>query len=121
MRVSRFGGLHGVGLAQEDRAKLEAIVKKALEMTDGTDEEAERAAKIDVAAFEGMIARDRPLSDKQRAWVGAIYEQLFDEPQYLNLASSGKLCRGREVPTPAVLQNLPKKPPRRRTDAEEES
>jgi hypothetical protein len=110
------------GLASEDKRKLEKIVRQCMTLTEGTDEEAERAAKIDVAAFEGMITRDRPLSDKQRAWMNAIYEQLFDEPEYENLASSGKLCRGREVPTPAILrrENLPLKPPRRRTDAEEE-
>lgn len=104
------------GLADDDRRKLEAIVKRALEMTEGTDEEAERAAAIDVAAFEGMLNRGRPLTEQQAAW-------MFDEPEYLNLASSGKLCRGREVPTPKVLQNLPKEPPtriRRKDHAEEE-
>lgn len=47
------------------------------------------------------------LSEKQRRWVSDI----LDRPTYENLASSGRLARGREVPTPAVLQNRPLKPP----------
>ena len=34
-------------------------------------------------------------------------------PVALNLVSSGKVLRGRPVPTPEVLKHLPKKPPGR--------
>lgn len=72
------------------------------------------------AAFEDMQHKvDRyPLSKKQRDWLKAVIagEKYDPDPEYLNLMSSGKVPRGREVATPAVLQNLPKKPPPRRTE-----
>ncbi len=52
------------------------------------------------------------LTDKQRQWVTSVHERLI--PAYSNLVSRGLVPRGREVPTPAVLLNLPKKPPPRR-------
>jgi hypothetical protein len=68
-------------------------------------------------AFNDMIDRmssapfpQRELTEKQRAWVCNV----LDEPEYENAWSAGTVPRGREVPTPAVLQNLPKKPPPRR-------
>jgi hypothetical protein len=55
------------------------------------------------------------LTEKQRGWVGGIIEQVFDEPAYLNLFSSGKVPRGlREVPDPPALAHRPLKPPGRR-------
>lgn len=68
--------------------------------------------------FASMLERfetGRAPSEGQRAYVGDVYEGVADEPTYQNLWSSGKVPRGlREVPTPAVLQNLPLKPPGRR-------
>jgi hypothetical protein len=70
------------------------------------------------AAFEDMQFKvDRyPLSKKQRAWAHAILsgDKYEAEEECLNLWSSGKVPKGRDVPTPAVLLNLPKKPPMRR-------
>lgn len=54
------------------------------------------------------------LSDRQRAWVKDVYEKVFDDPQYENLVSRGLVPRGKEVETPAVLRNLPLRPPGRR-------
>jgi hypothetical protein len=70
------------------------------------------------AAFEDMQHKvDRwPLSKKQRDWARAILNGEKYEPpeEYLNLVSTGKVPIGKPVPTPKVLQNLPKKPPPRR-------
>jgi hypothetical protein len=74
------------------------------------------AAKFNVTAFRDMLDKDRPLSKKQRDWVAGVHKRIVtDEPEYLNLVSNGLCPRGREVPTPKVLQNLPLKPPRRVT------
>lgn len=93
-------------LDREDEHKLREILR-------WDEEHPEREGFVQVSAFQGMLDRGYPLSDKQRAWVRGVYERLFDVPQYENLISSGKAPRGREVPTPSVLQNLPKKPPHR--------
>jgi hypothetical protein len=60
---------------------------------------------------EGTFAT---LTDAQRAWASEVAERVGCSPDYANLVSSGRVPRGREVPTPPVLQNLPKKPPGRR-------
>ena len=76
------------------------------------------AERFNVAVFTDMLNRRRPLSDRQGKWVRGVYEKLFDVPQYENLVSSGKVLRGREVETPEVLRNLPKRPPQRRVSEE---
>ena len=53
------------------------------------------------------------LTEKQRGYVRGVYEKVMQTPIYENLISSGKAPRGKEVPTPAILLNLPKHPPRR--------
>lgn len=55
------------------------------------------------------------LTDRQRGWVRGVYEKLFDEPQYDNLWSSGKVPKGNygKTPTPEVLLKRPLKPPGR--------
>jgi hypothetical protein len=65
-------------------------------------------------AFSDMLEgleQYHQLSEKQRVWVAQAYEKIH--PQYENLVSSGKVPRGREVETPAVLRTLPKRPPGR--------
>lgn len=49
------------------------------------------------------------LSFRQRQWV--LDELEKHAPEYANLVSTGQCPRGREVETPAVLRNLPKRPP----------
>ena len=64
------------------------------------------------------LERYEELTAKQRRWAAGIWARLNGEeapPEYENLISSGKAPRGKEVPTPAILQNLPKKPPRKAT------
>jgi hypothetical protein len=57
------------------------------------------------------------LSVRQRQWASEVLESF--EPSYENAVSNGKVPRGREVPTPAVLQNLPKYPPGRKSRPDE--
>jgi hypothetical protein len=57
------------------------------------------------------------LTTKQREWVTTVHERIV--PAYANLVSRGLVPRGREVETPAVLRNLPKRPPQRRRDTDE--
>lgn len=87
----------------------EKALRECLAASPDEDEE----LRFNAGAFREMLERDRPLSEKQRAWVRNVYEQLFDVPHYENLVSSGRVPRGREVPLPPGLQNLPKKPPGR--------
>lgn len=114
--VVGFGRLRDAALSDEDQRMLSRLIQRALELSESDDDkDTAKADRINVGVFEDMLARNRPLSDAQRGWVKDVYEKVFDDPQYANLASSGRLCRGREVPTPKVLlpQNLPKKPPGR--------
>jgi hypothetical protein len=57
---------------------------------------------------EGTI---RCLSPRRRTWANDALDRF--EPRAANLVSRGLVPRGREVPTPAVLRNLPLKPPGR--------
>ena len=69
-------------------------------------------------AFRNMLSQSRFLSEKQASWIRAIYERVFDAPTYENLASSGKLVRGREVELLVDVMPKPKKPPQRKRDDE---
>jgi hypothetical protein len=57
-------------------------------------------------AFANMRAEGRRLTSKQRAWAEEVARRITP-------IRASEAPRGAEVPTPAVLQNLPKKPPRR--------
>ena len=63
--------------------------------------------------FQEYLRTHLVLSRKQREVLKDVLER--HEPTYENLVSEGKVPLGKPVPTPAVLQNLPKKPPTRRT------
>lgn len=93
-----------------DEERLDAILAWCDQNPD--DVEAKRVPEEAMRDIADKAKR-RPLSPKQSEWVGSIYERLFDTPKYENLVSSGRVPRGREVPTPPVLQNLPKRPPGR--------
>lgn len=75
-----------------------------------SDVEVEKFAsmRFDLTAYHADY-RQEQLTEKQRAWALAVHERVV--PQYANLVSQGLVPRGREVPTPPVLQNLPKRPP----------
>lgn len=76
--------------------------------------------RFDLQAYGGMEIPSAPmfrqLTEKQRAWVKSVHARVV--PYYANLVSRGLVPRGKEVPTPAVLQNLPKRPPPWRRDDE---
>jgi hypothetical protein len=76
--------------------------------------------RFDVKTFRRMLddlesGKWSSLTEKQRGWARGVHERLFDSPTYENLWSAGKVPRGEygKTPTPAVLQNLPKRPPGR--------
>ena len=100
---------------QADAAKM---LRECLSWAEEHEDEAEH--RMNLGAFESMrktVNADRPLSDKQIAWVQSVYEKLFDAPQYENLFSSGKVPLGEKLATPVpevLLRPLPKKPPGRR-------
>lgn len=88
----------------------EALLKRAVDSDE--IESDEKAAFIDMRAnFLDHLGEptDWRLSRKQRRWV---------EEAVLRVTPvlAADVPRGREVKTPAVLQNLPKKPPPRRKD-----
>ena len=100
-------------LFPDDRRMLEELLATVRDM--GADSFERRADQwFDPSPFRDMLARDRSLTDKQRSWLRSVYEKVVGTPQYENMISSGKAPRGREVPTPKVLLNLPKKPPGRK-------
>jgi hypothetical protein len=65
---------------------------------------------------EKTTAKGRPLSFKQREFAHAVLEgRRYDPPEeYLNLASSGTLARGREVEL--LVKDKPLRPPQRRRE-----
>src|SRR5208337_4401506 len=85
-----------------------------------TEVEAFADMRFDLQAYGGMEIPSKPkyqqLTDKQRTWVMSAHERIG--PEYENLVSLGLGPRGREVETPAVQLNLPKKPPTRRREDE---
>jgi hypothetical protein len=92
----------------------ELLDKHAADLTD-LEVEAFASMRLDLQAYGGILDGTdvgRPfhqLTDRQRSWVTGVHERVV--PAYANLVSRGLVPRGREVPTPAVLQNLPKRPP----------
>ena len=85
------------------------LLRKLLDREEITKSEREAFAEM---AEEFDTGVRLVLSAKQRDWAKRVLER--HEPTYENLVSSGKVPRGREVPTPLALQNLPLKPPGRR-------
>ena len=70
----------------------------------------------DRGIFLGWLAQfklkeRKGLSPNQRLWVNNVLDRY--EPRVANLVSRGLVPRGREVETPLVLRELPKRPPSR--------
>ena len=66
-------------------------------------------------AFTDMAAQYTDqgwLSVAQAGRVKEVHDRIV--PKYENLVSSGQVPRGKEVPTPEILKNLPLKPPKRK-------
>jgi hypothetical protein len=103
-------------MSNDDRKMLRELVEKADLIDKGFEDDTPVFHETTRRAMRDIFAKlnDFPaLTEKQRAYVRGVYEKVFDAPQYENLISSGKAPRGREVPTPDVLKNLPKEPPSR--------
>lgn len=79
--------------------------------------ESDEITDAERTAFTDMMAtlesgKYNSLSTKQADWVRSVHTRLnLDEPE--KLVSRGEIPRGKEVPTPEVLKNLPKRPPGR--------
>lgn len=98
-----------------DIATLRALLADANRLKDGEQD-----------AFAGMLERldpdaarsTRRLTDAQRAWVTDAADRLeLDDPADDPALRNRDVPRGRDVPVPAALQNLPKAPPGRRVKA----
>ena len=100
----------------DDLQMLSTLLDDHLDELSEKEVEAFASMRFDMTAYEKVGGEEhrRQLSAKQREWVTSVHERLI--PAYANLVSRGLVPRGREVPTPAVLQNLPKKPPPRKKE-----
>jgi hypothetical protein len=91
---------------EKDRALLKQVLGKGDILEDNRD------------AFEDMLLKldekERELSPKQRAYVKNILGDDAEDDEPRVLFSSGKIPLGKPVETPAVLKNLPLKPPGRK-------
>lgn len=83
------------------------LLKRVIALLEEQGKDAEHFSNMLAALEEGRFGN---LTTKQRKWA----KDTLDEPEYENLVSTGKAPRGREVPTPAVLQHRPLKPPGRK-------
>jgi hypothetical protein len=101
---------------------LRAIVE-TLDRADVADEENEGddTSKFEAGMRDMLDRHSRGklfrFSPKQEKWIRETYEKVFDEPQYENAFSAGKVPLGEKLrtPVPDVLKKpLPLKPPGRR-------
>lgn len=77
-----------------------------------------KTAAAHLSAFSDMLdamenARQQSLTERQRAYLKRVHKEHCKEERYQNAWSAGRVQRGKEVPLPVVLQNLPKRPPTR--------
>lgn len=87
------------------------LLKEILELAPKADAHADAQRAAFAEMLEQLDSGERhQLSERQREWA----QRVADIPgEYKNLVSNGQVPRGREVPTPAVLQHRPLKPPGR--------
>lgn len=90
---------------EKDLKMLDELLSEYVDQLKESEVESFASMRFDLKRPCGFTV----LTDRQRRWVVGAYERLV--PQYANLMSRGLAPRGKEVPTPPVLQNLPKKPP----------
>jgi hypothetical protein len=107
-----------VSQREKDLEMLNELLEEHLGALSEEEVEAFASMRLDLQAYGGTdipsASKYRQLTGKQRQWVTSAHERFV--PQYENLVSRGLVPRGREVPTPSVLQNLPKRPPLRRKE-----
>lgn len=94
---------------------LRALVKHADE---AEDEEALRWASAMRDMFDKYSTRRLfEFTPKQVSYIHDVYDKLFDDPQYENAFSAGKIPIGEKLRTPVpevLLKPLPLRPPGRR-------
>jgi len=85
------------------------------ELTD-VEMEAFASMRFDLQAYGGILGpesasgrRFQQLTADQRVWVMSAHERIVGKPS--TRLTAGEIPRGREVPLPPVLQNLPRRPP----------
>ncbi len=105
-------------MTRDDAARM---LREVLEATKDFDDEDRRFDHNARQVFDGWLSRmDRwpsaELSERQAKWLAGVHERVCDSPKYENAWSAGKVPMGRPVATPAVLTNLPKRTPQRRTE-----
>jgi hypothetical protein len=105
---------------KEDRVDDQRMLREVADATALFDEDDARFDERTRRAFSDFGRRLKlnphaSLTDAQRRWLRATHERLTGTPNYENAWSAGKVPTGRPVETPAVLRNLPLKPPPRRT------
>lgn len=104
----------------DDLSLLNELLNDHADELTEVETEAFASMRFDLQAYGGMEipskGKFQQLTEKQRQWVTSVHARVV--PDYANMWSRGLVPRGREVPTPAVLQNLPKRPPPRRRDDE---
>jgi len=93
---------------EEDLRLLEDLLCNHDHELSPTELEAFADMRDDLLAY-GTGEGYRELTVPRRSWLQKTLARVA--PQYENLVSRGLVPRGREVPTPAVLQKLPMKPP----------
>jgi hypothetical protein len=96
-------------LSDDDERMLRELLDKSRE----DDEE----VRFNATPFRQMLQRGWPLSERQRAWLADVHERVVGTPNYLNMASSGKLARGREVKS--MVGPLALRPPVRKVQEDE--
>jgi len=108
-------------VTEDDRQREGArLLAECLSWAAEHEETAE--ARFNVDAFETMqrtVNAGRLLSDPRLKWIRDVHEKLFEEPQYENAWSAGKIPRGEKLatPVPEVLKRpLPMKPPPRKVE-----
>jgi hypothetical protein len=99
---------------EEDLRLLEDLLCNHDHELSPTELEAFAGMRDDLLAYGSGGYRE--LTEPRRSWLQKTLARVA--PQYENLVSRGLVPRGREVPTPAVLQRLPMKPPKKRSGDE---
>lgn len=102
----------------EERIEDVRMLREVDEVTALFDEDDARFDERTRRAFVDFVRRLKLnphacLTEPQRRWLRSTHERLTGTPTYENAWSAGKVPAGRPVETPAVLRNLPLKPPRR--------
>lgn len=98
--------------AQSEMGKLKAVIR-LLDALPGrhSDYEARQLAAFQRMHDEVASGQLSRLSEKQRAYLDGVWDRLSKSAQ--TMAQNTNSEQGKRVLTPAVLRNLPKKPPGR--------